>query len=35
VNYQLTEVNQPVSKSLLVEAPGQPLSTAALLKPAK
>jgi ABC-type branched-subunit amino acid transport system substrate-binding protein len=35
VNYQLTEVNQPVSKSLLVEAPGHPLSTAALLKPAK
>jgi ABC-type branched-subunit amino acid transport system substrate-binding protein len=35
VNYQLTEVNQPVSKSLLVEAPGHPLSTSALLKPAK
>jgi ABC-type branched-subunit amino acid transport system substrate-binding protein len=35
VNYQLTEVNQPVSKSLLVEAPGHPLSISALLKPAK
>src|SRR5229473_5671133 len=33
VNFQLTEVNQPVSKSLLVEAPGHPLSTSALLKP--
>ena len=35
VNYQLTEVNQPVSKSLLVQGPGIPLSVDKLKKPAK
>src|SRR3954469_25539969 len=35
VNYQLTEVNQPVSKSLLVQAPGIPLAVDKLQKPAK
>jgi ABC-type branched-subunit amino acid transport system substrate-binding protein len=35
VNYQLTEVNQPVSKSLLVQAPGIPLAVGKLQKPAK
>jgi ABC-type branched-subunit amino acid transport system substrate-binding protein len=35
VNYQLTEINQPVSQSLLVQAPGIPLSVAKLKKPAK
>jgi branched-chain amino acid transport system substrate-binding protein len=35
VTYQLTEVAQPISKTLLVQGPGLPLSTARLLKPAK
>ena len=35
VTYQLTEVNQPISKSLLVEGPGMPLSTSKLVRPAK
>lgn len=35
VNYQFTEVNQPVSKSLLIQGPGMPLATAKLVKPAK
>lgn len=35
VTYQLTEVNQPVSKSLMVQGPGVPLSTSKLKKPAK
>jgi ABC-type branched-subunit amino acid transport system substrate-binding protein len=35
VNYQLTEVNQPVSKSLLVQGPGIPLAVSKLKKPAK
>jgi ABC-type branched-subunit amino acid transport system substrate-binding protein len=35
VNYQLTEINQPVSKSLLVQAPGIPLAVGKLQKPAK
>lgn len=35
VTYQITEVNQPTGKTLLVEGPGMPLSTAKLLKPAK
>jgi ABC-type branched-subunit amino acid transport system substrate-binding protein len=35
VNYQLTEVNQPVSKSNLIQGPGQPLSVSKLQKPSK
>ena len=35
VIYQITDVNQPVGNTLLVEAPGLPLSTAKLQKPAK
>ena len=35
VNYQITEVNQAIGKTLLIEGPGMPLSTAKLLKPAK
>ncbi|HET6598858.1 MAG TPA: ABC transporter substrate-binding protein [Burkholderiaceae bacterium] len=35
VNYQLTEVNQPVSKSVLVQGPGEPLAVSKLKKPAK
>jgi hypothetical protein len=35
VTYQITEVNQPTGKTLLLEGPGMPLSTAKLLKPAK
>jgi branched-chain amino acid transport system substrate-binding protein len=33
VNYQLTEVNQPVSKSNLIQGPGQPLDVKKLVKP--
>jgi ABC-type branched-subunit amino acid transport system substrate-binding protein len=33
VNYQLTEVNQPVSKSNLIQGPGQPLDVSRLQKP--
>lgn len=33
VNYQFTEVNQPVSKSSLIQAPGQPLDVGKLQKP--
>jgi branched-chain amino acid transport system substrate-binding protein len=33
VNYQLTEVNQPVSKSNLIQGPGQPLAVSKLQKP--
>jgi branched-chain amino acid transport system substrate-binding protein len=33
VNYQLTEVNQPVSKSNLIQGPGQPLAVDKLQKP--
>ena len=33
VNYQLTEVNQPVSKSNLIQGPGQPLAVNKLVKP--
>ena len=33
VNYQLTEVNQPVSKSNLIQGPGQSLSVGKLQKP--
>jgi branched-chain amino acid transport system substrate-binding protein len=33
VNYQLTEVNQPVSKSNLIQGPGQPLAVNKLTKP--
>jgi ABC-type branched-subunit amino acid transport system substrate-binding protein len=33
VNYQLTEVNQPVSKSNLIQGPGQPLAVNKLQKP--
>jgi branched-chain amino acid transport system substrate-binding protein len=32
VNYQLTEVNQPVSKSNLIQGPGQPLAVGKLQK---
>ena len=35
VIYQITEVNQSTGKTLLIEGPGMPLSTAKLLKPAK
>jgi ABC-type branched-subunit amino acid transport system substrate-binding protein len=35
VNYQLTEVNQPVSKTNLIQGPGQPLNLSKLQKPAK
>jgi ABC-type branched-subunit amino acid transport system substrate-binding protein len=35
VTYQITEVNQPTGKTLLVEGPGIPLSTAKLKIPAK
>ena len=35
VTYQITEVNQSTGKTLLIEGPGMPLSTAKLLKPAK
>jgi len=33
VNYQLTEVNQPVSKSNLIQGAGQPLAVSKLQKP--
>jgi ABC-type branched-subunit amino acid transport system substrate-binding protein len=33
VNYQLTEVNQPVSKSNLIQGPGQPLAVNKLQRP--
>jgi branched-chain amino acid transport system substrate-binding protein len=33
VNFQLTEVNQPVSKSNLIQGPGQPLNVGKLQKP--
>lgn len=35
VNYQLTEVNQPVSKTNLIQGPGEPLNVSKLQKPAK
>jgi len=35
VNYQLTEVNQPISKTNLIQGPGQPLNVSKLQKPAK
>jgi len=35
VTYQITDINQPIGKTLLIEGPGVPLSTAKLLKPAK
>ena len=35
VNFQLTEVNQPVSKANLIQGPGQPLDVSKLQKPAK
>lgn len=35
VNYQLTEVNQPVSKTTLIQGPGQPLNVGKLQKPVK
>ena len=35
VNYQLTEVNQPVSKTNLIQGPGQPLNVGKLQKPVK
>ncbi len=33
VNYQLTDVNQPVSKSNLIQGPGQPLAVSKLQRP--
>ncbi len=33
VNYQFTAVGQPVSKAILIQAPGQPLDVAKLQKP--
>ena len=35
VNYQITEVGQPISKTVLLQAPGQAVSTAKLVKPPK
>lgn len=35
VTYQLTEVNQPLSKSILIQGPGQPLNVGKLIKPTK
>jgi len=35
VTYQLTEANQPISKTLLVQGPGMALATGKLMKPAK
>lgn len=35
VNFQITDINQPLGKTLLIEGPGVPLSTSKLLKPAK
>ena len=35
VTYQITDVNQPIGKTLLIEGPGVPLSTARLQKPVK
>jgi ABC-type branched-subunit amino acid transport system substrate-binding protein len=35
VTYQLTEVNQPLSKTTLIQASGQPLQTDKLIKPTK
>lgn len=35
VNYQLTAVNQPISKTNLIQGPGQPLNVGKLQKPAK
>jgi len=35
VTYQITEVNQPTGKTLLVEGPGMPLDVKKLKKPAK
>ena len=35
VTYEFTDVSQPVSKTVLLQAPGMPLSTAKLVKPPK
>ena len=35
VNYQLTEVNQPISKTNLIQGPGQALDVKKLVRPAK
>ena len=35
VTYQLTEVNQPISKTTLIQVPGEPLKIDKVLKPAK
>ncbi|MBX3589530.1 MAG: ABC transporter substrate-binding protein [Burkholderiaceae bacterium] len=35
VTYQLTDVNQPVSKTTLIQVPGQPLQIDKVVKPAK
>lgn len=35
VTYQLTEINQPLSKTTLIQASGQPLDISKLVKPAK
>ncbi len=33
VTYEITDVNQPISKTLLLQAPGMPLDTSKLVKP--
>jgi branched-chain amino acid transport system substrate-binding protein len=35
VTYQITDINQPIGKTTLIEGPGVPLSVAKLTKPAK
>lgn len=35
VTYQLTEVNQPVSKTTLIQVPGQPLQIGKVVRPSK
>jgi len=35
VTYQLTEVNQPISKTTLIQVPGEPLKIDKVLKPAR
>ncbi len=35
VTYQLTEINQPISETTLIQVPGQPLMIDKVLKPAK
>jgi branched-chain amino acid transport system substrate-binding protein len=35
VTYQITDINQPIGKTTLIEGPGVPLSVGQLTKPAK